>query len=229
MKRIAIALLSLLLISLTLPAQNSENRAIRPFDELVAFGNVVVYVTQADTQTMRIETENIEMEKVIIEVKGKVLTVKLKAGIYKKDEYATVYVTTPLIRTIKAQAGSQVLSENTLTGDKLEISSWAGARVLLDVEVTSADFTANEGGFIEVSGKTDFLSASANNGGTLTTLDLDATEVYAKATIGGQAKVAASDHLEAVANAGGKVFYFGKPKSVDTKTSLGGKILEGDR
>jgi hypothetical protein len=221
-----ILILSFLTLSFGLFAQRTVDRPTGNFDEVVAFGNVEVVLTEGDDYEIKLKAYNIESEKVATEVSGGKLSIKLQS--VKKEQSAVIYVTAPRFREIRAQAGARIYSDNTLTGDKIFVSAMAGGRVELEVEVNEIEGRASEGGTLSVTGSGNNLKASASNGGEVESLKLDAKNVYVKANVGGVAKVAVLERLEATAKAGGRVIYAGNPDSQSITTALGGTVVPKD-
>jgi len=219
-------LLTSLFFTSDLQAQRLIDRPANNFNEVVAFGNVEVFITEGDEYEVKLKAFHVESEKVITEVSGGKLSIKLSS--IKREQYAQVYVTAPRFREIRAQAGAKIAGKNKLTGDKIYVSAMAGARVELHVEVNELEGKASEGGLLQVTGSGNSLKASASNGGELQSLKLEAEQVYVKASVGGVAKVAAGDHLEASAKAVGKVIYEGEPDSQSITTALGGTVVPKD-
>ncbi len=213
-------------LSSTLFAQRMVDRPVGNFDEVVAFGNVEVYLKEGDEYEIKLKAFNIESEKVVTEVSGGKLSIKLQT--LKKEQYAKIYVTAPRYREVRAQAGAQISSSTPLNGDKIYVSAIAGARIELEVNVNEIEGKASEGGILLVSGAGNTLEASASNGGEVETLDLRAKNVYVKANVGGVARVAVQERLEASAKAGGKVIYAGNPSSESITTAMGGTVVPQD-
>lgn len=215
-----------LLLSSSLFAQRTVDRPTGNFDELVAFGNVEVIITEGDGYEIKLKAFNVDSEKVSTEVSGGKLSIKLQT--VKKDQYAIIYVTAPRFREIRAQAGAQISSSTVLTGDKIFVSAMAGGKIELKVEVNEIEGKASEGGMLHLSGSGNNLKAAASNGGEVESMQLTAKNVYVKANVGGVARVAVEERLEASAKAGGRVIYAGDPSSQSITTALGGTVVPKD-
>lgn len=207
-------------------AQRTVDRPTAQFDEIVAFGNVEVIISEGDEYEIKLKAFNIESEKVSTEVSGGKLSIKLQT--VKKEQYAVVYVTAPRYREIRGQAGARISSNTVLTGDKIFVSAMAGGHIEIEVAVNEIEGKASEGGMLHLSGSGNNLKASASNGGEVESMDLVAQNVYVKANVGGVARVSVTERLEASAKAGGKVIYVGDPESQSITTALGGTVVPKD-
>lgn len=207
-------------------AQRTIDRPAGEFDELLAFGNVEVIVSEGDEYEISLKAFNIESEKVITEISGGKLSIKLQS--VKKEQSAIIYVTAPRFREIRAQAGASIIGDTPLSGDKIFVSAMAGGKIELKVDVNEIEGKASEGGVLSVSGSGNTLKATASNGGEMESMQLTAKNVYVKAHVGGVARVAVDERLEASAKAGGKVIYAGNPASQSITTALGGTVVPKD-
>jgi hypothetical protein len=220
----SLLLLALLMGSISLLSAQKIERSVSPFDEVVAFGNVEVILMEGEEHEVRFKAYNVPNDKVITESSGGKLSLKLH-GIYDKDEYAVFYVTSPRYREIKSQAGARIESKDVLHGDKISLSAFAGGQMLVSLSTEVAEARAGEGGKLELEGRVNTLHATANNGGELDSYELQAQTVFARANLGGVARVLALDTIEASAKAGGRVVFAGDPPHQNTSTALGGAVI----
>lgn len=217
-----------ILVALTmffhLSPTHAQQQAVLSFDAIHASGNIEVLLQQGGGESVNIEAEGVDEDKVITEVKGGVLKVRIQNVIYNENKSARIVVTYRDLREIKAQAGARIYSRTVVKGDKLELKAGSGANINLEVWMDAVEGRAAEGGEIELTGETHTLTAIASTGGLFYGYGLEADEVYARSNTGGEVEVNAHERIDAKASIGGNVSYKGNPKHKSVSTNLGGTI-----
>ena len=208
-------------LSLCLQAQQKGTLS---FDAIHVSGNIEVLLQQGGGESVNVEAEGVDEDRVMTEVKGGILKVRIKDVIYNKHKSARVVVTYRDLREIKAQAGAKIYSRTAIKGDKLEIKAGSGSNVALELWMDTVEGRAAEGGEIELTGEVHTLTAVASTGGLFYGYGLEAQEVYARSNTGGEVEVSANKRIEAKANTGGNISYKGNPVHREVSTSLGGTI-----
>ncbi|MGB1242912.1 MAG: head GIN domain-containing protein [Chitinophagales bacterium] len=202
----------------------AQQQAVLSFDAIHASGNVEVLLQEGGGESVNIEAEGVDEDRVITEVKGGVLKVRIQNVIYNENKSARVVVTYRDLREIKAHAGARIYSRTAVKGDKLELKAGSGANIDLEVWMDVVEGRVSEGGEIELTGETHTLNAIASTGGLFYGYGLEAEEVYARSNTGGEMEVNAHKRIEAKASIGGNVSYKGNPKHKSVSTNLGGTI-----
>ena len=228
MKNYIITGILILFATLTF-AQKSEERKIDSFDKIDVFGNIEVVMSLGDTETLRIETKNIDPSEVSTQVKENLLKIKMSSNLFDDDVKVKVFVTYKVIREISSNASAAVKFNNPVTGDKVVINATSGGRVVLKADLNAVELNAYQGAQVDISGKTKLLEAYVNTGGILAGSDFTADEAYMKMNTGGKAEIIVNKRIEAHVNTGANFSYFGKPEKEDLNTTLGGKITSWDK
>ncbi len=202
----------------------AQTQKVPSFDAIHASGNVEVLLQKSNDQSIDIEVMGISQDKVIADVQGGILKVRIKNTIYNKKKSARVVVNYNELREVKAQAGARIYSKTAVSGDKLELRAASGAQISLEIWTDVLEARAAEGGEIEVTGETASLSATAATGGLFYGDGLKAQNVYAKSHTGGEIEVYANKRIEARAGTGGNISFRGNPTHKDLSTNLGGTV-----
>ncbi|HMQ60008.1 MAG TPA: head GIN domain-containing protein [Flavilitoribacter sp.] len=218
------------LFSLTL-VQNlhaQEERSLPDFDAVSVMGNIEVYLEKGESEKAVIYTYDIEEDKLNVFVRNNTLKLQLINPSTYNGRGAKVYITYRQLRGIKAHAGARVISEETITGDKLEVRGASGGQLSLKVAVNALNAGATEGALVEIEGTTESLEVSASTGGQFEGDDLESKRAYVKASTGGVANIVAREKLDASANTGGSIAYSGDPAEKQTRTLLSGEIRKAN-
>ena len=189
-------------------------------------GKLDVRLEKGDAEQVIIETNNFPDDELNLSLRGGRLKLSLVDGWIKGDRRLRVTVQYNNLTNIRVLAGAELESDQVITADRLEIKAGSGAEVDLEVEVHTLEAGAVEGAVLELSGSVKNQYASAATGGVYNASRLVADRTEVKANTGGEARVVAQEHLDAVANTGGHIRYSGNPNQKYTRTNLAGDITE---
>jgi len=218
------ALFFVSIYGMLLPAKaQTETHELPPFDEVVVTGDIEAVLQAGRKPTARVEVEGIELDKVVTEVEGMKLHIKLKPGIYP-DAEVKVYIVFDELREVRANAGARAVVEDVIKGDKLEVYAGSGGRVELAVEVNVLEQRVMEGSKITVEGYARNQASRVYSGGILDAEQLRSEYAFVRVNTGGMATVHVREELEASVGTGGKLTYYGAPPKESVKTLLGAKI-----
>lgn len=214
-----IALLSLLVVTNTAFA---STKALSPFDEIILSGNVSALLVEGDEENIEIRNDK---DRLDVYVDGKSLKVKATDLVqYNKTPTVKVIITYKRLRSIKARAGASAYTDNPINGDKLDLRFSSGASGEIEVAQNSIEVSVSEGGDLELEGTTTWQEVKVATGGMLSAYRLKADNAIVKANTGGNAKVMATESIDARANTGGSITYKGDPKKVQRKDGLSGSV-----
>lgn len=134
----------------------------------------------------------------------------------------TVYGT---VETIDANQGSNVAVKGKLEAKELTLRAQEGSNIYAEVKANALSVKAVSGGIIELSGRSETQEVEVNTAGDYKGSDLRTKRTEVSAGTAGKAAVYASEYCKATAKLGAVIKVLGNPDELDTKTSLGGKIL----
>ena len=224
MKQISKIFFSLLFMSLTfLVHAQSESRSVGSFDAISVSTGIDVYLTQGNTESVKVKVDGVDLEDVVTEVSGGRLEIHMKRGKFKSID-VKVYVTFKTLNNISVSSAGSVYSEDKLKFDNLEISASSAGEIEMEMEANSLDIHVSSSAEVELKGKTNQMVAKVSSAGELDAFDLNAKIVDVHASSAGEAKVSASAELEAHASSAGEVRYRGNPQKANTGSSSGGSI-----
>jgi len=212
-----------------LMSQHTESIAIRSFEDLKVTGPFEVELFRGNEVSLTLDPGDIPLDEIIAEVSGGQLTLKMQTSAFFNDRYyddyrikVTLYYTE--LHSITAHAGSIIRSETLLEMASLSLEATTGAHINLKTNTERLWGKTVTGGEILLYGQTIQLDAIAKTGGIFSAKKLQTDEAYLKAVTGGVVRVSVADKVEAEAELGGEVYYYGDPEVWHTNTSLGGVI-----
>lgn len=219
-----ILIVNLILISsVHLFGQNKVVREVDAFDQVKVSDNVKVVFKKADVEKITIVANGIGYDKIVTESSGRVLSIKIKTGIFK-DADVQIEVEYVKIRSVDAGNQADVKFQDTLTGDEISLKATGGAVVNAAVEASAVKASISNGGRIEISGKADLQEVDASLGAKYNAYEFETENGYIKSNTNSDVVVWVKNKLEATAGSKAEIKYKGKPAEVKSSTNLGGKI-----
>ncbi|WP_033956360.1 head GIN domain-containing protein [Psychroserpens jangbogonensis] len=182
-----------------------------------------VYLTQGDTESIRVQADENLQEIIVVEVENGVLSIYADENIGSAAS-KKIMVNFKNIDRISASSGSDLISTNVISGDELKISTSSGSDVELEVEVESLICESSSGSDIKLSGSTNTFRADASSGSDIKAAKLKAIKTIAEANSGADITVNTSKELTAHANSGGDIKYYGNPEKVEKNDGPSGSI-----
>ncbi|OUR92334.1 DUF2807 domain-containing protein [Flavobacteriales bacterium 34_180_T64] len=193
------------------------------FDAIEVSRGLDVYLTQSDTESLRVQADDNLHDIIMTEVVDNVLEIYADENI-GSSRSKKVMLNFKDVSKITATSGSDVYSTNTIVAEELILTTTSGSDMELDIETEIADCTATSGSDLILSGSTNKLYAEATSGSDLKARDLVANICNASATSGADIIINTKEKLHASASSGGDIKYYGNPQNVEKKDSASGSI-----
>jgi len=193
------------------------------FNAISAATGLDVFLTQGDSESIRVQADENLQSIIITEIEDGVLNIYAKENIGSSAS-KKVIVNFKTIDRISASSGSDVVSTTMITVDDLEIYASSGSDVKLEVDVENLTCESSSGSDIKLSGSTNSFRANASSGSDIKAAKLNAITTNAKATSGADITVNTSKELTASANSGGDINYYGNPEKVEKNDGPSGSI-----
>lgn len=225
MKRLTI-LIALLFYAAFLYGQDRETRNLNAFDGIDVGEGIELILEQGNEERAVIETEGIDTDRVITEVRGSRLSIHLKRGSYRSKSI-TVYLTYKKLREIDVNSAARVTTKSTIKANDFSISVDSAGKAVLDLEVGNLDLSVDSAGRLELSGTCDFQELQVDSAGKYLGFALKSKNARARVDSAGKAEIYVSEDLRANADSGGSITYKGDPKKVIADADSGGRIRKG--
>lgn len=165
-----------------------------------------VYLTQDDTQSIRIEADDNVMELVICRKENNTLVIGLKDGSYS-NVTLRAYVSLKTVESLIINGAGNITTQNSLNSDDL-------------------DLIVNGAGNIVIQGNGNYMYCFVNGAGNIMAKDYEVKECKAVVNGAGNITVTATEELNATVNGAGNIFYYGNPPSVTTSIIGVGHIIK---
>lgn len=200
-------------------AQKSQD--LGEFNFLEVFDKIPVILIQSDKN--HIEITGSRANEVELVSKGQQLKIRMSTKSLLKGDDVKITLYYRNLNEIHANEGSVISSDQTIKSPNLILNSKEGAEINLAIETQTLDIKTNTGGRIYVNGTADFQSVVSNSGGIYDGEKLETSKTEVTVNAGGEAKVFATESVDAKTRAGGNIHIFGGAQ-VTQQTIAGGKI-----
>jgi hypothetical protein len=207
-------------------AKDSEVRNLKSFDGVKVSGPITLFLKQGNTESVKVEADNVGLDLVITEVENNALNVRMKSEIKNRDFYVKVYVTYKKVRDIRSTASATLLGQSVITGDKLTVTVSSSGSAELEVHLNTIEMNALSAGELTISGNVESQESTVNTAGKLYAYKLTCDNAYMKIGTGGVAEILATKLVEGSVKTGGKLSYKGNPAKERITKSTGGTIKE---
>ena len=220
-----ILVFTMLMASLTF-AQKEIEKTIGDFNELKVYDLIQVELVKANENKAIITGSNIS--DVVLNNKNGTLKIKMNIGKIFDGTKSKVTLYYKNLDVIDANEGGKINAKETIKQYEIDLRAQEGGSIIVPIDVTYCNIKAVTGGIIETTGtsksqKVSLLTGGIYNGETLQT---EKTDVSINAA--GEAHVKASKIVDAKIRAGGDVYVYGNPETINENTAFGGRVKKMD-
>jgi hypothetical protein len=220
----SILLLAVLLYQLPNKAQQVYKPSISPFSKIEIYGSFDVEIRKSDKESVKMESETIDLTKVRCKVKKNTLKIKLVRKLFNQEKQVKVLIEYKNIESILVSNGAALMSKEPLKISNLTIIEGNGSKI--DFVLNNGSIIANidKGAVLSLEGTCKNFDIEASSSAICNAYELVSDSATVRANAGGLVKINAVKYLNAAASTGGDVSYRGKPTTLKQKTALGGTI-----
>ncbi|RXJ52419.1 head GIN domain-containing protein [Gelidibacter gilvus] len=223
--KILLSIVSLFL-SVNAISQQDLEKNLGDFGEIKVYDMINVELVKSDENRAIISGDN--KSDVELVNKNGTLKIKMRLGESFVGNKTTVRLYYKKIDIIDVNEGAYVSSDDIFQQDKIELRAQEGGVIKLQLEVTDVQVKAVTGGDIEVSGKVERQDISINTGGIFQGKSLESETTYVAIRAAGEAHINASRLADIKIRAGGDVYIYGNPETVNENKMFGGRIKRMD-
>ncbi|MBS9774880.1 MAG: DUF2807 domain-containing protein [Tenacibaculum sp.] len=225
MKKIIV--ITLLLMSGFVSSQSTINRELEDFHKLKVYNGINLELVKSDKQYIVLEGNKVDKAK--IKERNGVLKIFLRFPeiIAKNEVKGTLYFNKD-INIIDANEGA-VITGKDLDQQKIEIKAQEGAFINLLLKTNFLKVKTTSGSVVKLSGSAKNQVVNATVAGVYKGYDMAVSNVSSvKVRSGAKAEINTGETLEANASLGGNIYYKGSPKILEKRKIIGGTIEKID-
>lgn len=217
-----IILLLVILISTGLNAQKPIEKSIGEFTELKVYDLIKVELIKSKENKVIISGKN--AEDVLVNNKNGTLKIKMNLEEIFDGDKTKITLYYASLDVIDANEGSKIYSEDIIKQFEIDLKAQEGAMVNVALDVTYANIKAVTGGIIETTGTAKSQDISLSTGGIYKGEILGTEQTKVTINAAGEAYVKASKLVDIKIRAGGDVYIYGNPETVNESRVLGGRV-----
>lgn len=226
--RTILTILFIASFGLTALAQNKETRDVRDFDEVIMRVSGKVLITQGDKNEVILEGDTDLLEEIETEVRGGRLNIKNKRERWwsnnSRRSRLTVYITVKKLRGAYISGSGDIISQNTLITDDFTASIAGSGDIEIDLEAEYVVSKISGSGNIELQGKSDRAKLSISGSGKYLAEKLMVGDYQISMSGSGRGSINLDGDLDVRISGSGKIYYMGKPTSVNSSVSGSGSV-----
>jgi sRNA-binding regulator protein Hfq len=198
-------------------------KTVGDFYKVTSFDQITVVLITADENKIVLKGNNAD-DVELVNNNGE-LKIRMPFGQNLKGDNVSVTVYYKNLEAIEANEGSSISSSEKIEATLFEIIVKEGSFIKLNnLEVNKLNVTSSSGAEVLVEGSAESLDVANHTGGKFYGKNFKTETTTVALNAGGLAEVYATNLVEAKTRAGGKILIFGKPKQINEKKILGGKI-----
>lgn len=214
------------LMSLSLSAQNTIEKTIGEFTELKVYDLIQVELVKSNQNKVVISGQN--TEDVLVNNKNGKLKIKMNLEeIFDGDNTkVTLYYTS--VDVLDANEGAKITSKDIIKQFEIDLRAQEGAQIKVSCDVSYTNIKAVTGGIIETTGTSKNQKIILLTGGVYKGEHLNTEKTDVTINAAGEAYVKATKLVDIKIRAGGDVFIYGHPETVNENKVLGGRVKRMD-
>lgn len=200
----------------------TETRKTGSFDAISVGGSFEVEVKTGDVISVVVEADDNIIRYIETKVTGNTLKINTEDLHNYSDVHMKVYVTAPLITSIKASASADVEALSILNGSgRLTFKASSSASIKAEVDAPEIETDANSSATITLTGKTKTHKTEASSSADIKAFGLLSENATANVSSSASIEVHASVTLNARASSSGSIEYKGAATLTKSKSSSG--------
>jgi hypothetical protein len=220
----AIALL-LSSVAFTTYGQQTETRNVNSFDQVHVSGSFDVTLAKGNTESVKIESTSLELDKIETEVEGDKLKIGFKKGTYRHTGTIKVYVTYKELEAIHSSGSSTVVCNSELKANNFELHTSGSGNIKISSLDTGELNMHNSGSSdVDVAGTAKRQILSISGSSKINAFDLKSEESKVNISGSGNVNINVTQSLEARVSGSGDIRYRGNPDIRNIQVSGSGNI-----
>ena len=205
-----------------LVAQDLKEKNIGDFHTLKVFDRIEVELIKSDTNKLFVNSEF--DEKLDILNKNGILKIRTDFDKFLGGQDIKILLHYKSIGVIDVNEGGEVGSKDNIDQFEIELNTQEGGKIDLSLDTKLVSVKSYTGGLIKLTGKSKKANITVNTGGKCNAKDLISEDSKTTILTGGEIKINSSNSNISKITGGGNIYVYGNPKTIDKKTTFGGKI-----
>ncbi len=192
----------------------TEDRSVTGYTGISLALSGTVYFNQDSNYSLRISAQQNVLDRIITEVDGNTLIVKLKPHvILGQHDPIRIYISAPYVSNLEVSGSGDIYAENKLIGGDISVNiSGSGSITISYLEADHLSAKISGSGSIKtLGGKTGEEDLKISGSGDIDQQNVVSDIVYTSTSGSGETYVNAQKLLDVNISGSGDVFYYGNP------------------
>ena len=204
---------------------STSERSLSAFEDIRCSGSYDVELTQGNSTSIKIETDENIQPYIITEINGDELNVHTKDDVnLRPSDKIKLFITTPKLEAFKLSGNGNILTTNKFTGgDHLDLDISGSGNIRFDVNTPTINSSISGSGDIYLTGETKDSKIEIAGSGNYHAEDLKAENATIRIAGSGDARLFAEGKLDISIAGVGNVYYKGNAE-VTQNVAGSGKI-----
>ncbi len=218
---------ALLLVGYSAFAQTTQTRTPGSFTKIENNGSWDVEITKGSKDEVRLESNGFDLNKVITEVDGSKLTIKLERGNYKNVNIK-VYVTVRELESVGNGGSGDMLIKSDFGANTFSIGL-AGSGDIIAQNINARKLTVGMSGSGKViieGGQADEVNIGQSGSGDFDGINFTSESVKIGKSGSGTTSIGVVESLTVGASGSGNVYYRGNPEKQSIGVSGSAKVIK---
>ncbi len=208
-----------------------QDRHLSGFSAVAVSGSFDVYITQGSTESVKVEANGNEIDKIITEVKDGVLKIynKSSSGFtwnWNSDSKRVVRIVAKDLKSIGMSGSGDIYFKEGFRTQALKVSTSGSGDIEGKVDVKNLESVSTGSGDIKLTGRADVSNIRISGSGDFSGKNLVTISTTIRISGSGDATVNATEKIDASTSGSGDVRYTGGARNVNSNTSGSGDLIK---
>jgi len=225
--KISYFVLALLLVGYSAFAQNSQIRTPGSFNQIENNGSWDVEIIKGSKDEVRLESSGFDLNKVITEVDGRKLTIKLQKGSYNNVNIK-VFVTVRQLESVGNGGSGDMMIKSDFGADTFSIGL-SGSGSISTRNINAGKLTVGMSGSGKViieGGQADEANIGQSGSGDFEGINFTADAVKIGKSGSGNTSISVNEDFTVGSSGSGNVYYRGNPEKQSIGISGSSKVIK---
>ena len=218
---------ALFLLGFAAKAQRSETRTPGTFTQIESGGSWDVEITKGSKDEVRLEANSFDLSKVITELDGERLEIRLEKGNWKNVDMK-VYITVRELESVGTSGSGNMRLKSDFGAKNFHIGlSGSGSLSTRNINAETLDIGMSGSGKITIEGgQAESTNIGQSGSGNLEAIDFVSGTVKIGKSGSGTTSIGVTDALTVGASGSGNVYYRGDPEKKSISASGSAKVIK---
>jgi hypothetical protein len=201
----------------------AETRALEKFSGVELKNAANVYITQGETQEVKIEAEDNLVQFITTEVKNNELVIDCKENI-TSHEPINVYITVKDLCLVELTGSGNMITKNEIDCDHMTLRLGGSGTMKANVKSQSLKASLSGSGNLDLAGSSAESDIRISGSGNVNAQQMKTFTSAVSISGSGNTKVDANNELDVNISGSGNVFYVSEPAKITTKITGSGEV-----